>query len=99
MAMNDVPGSRTFFTAAGAIGLLWQVILIAFAFQHAESLRMLLQGAGIQPFIVTRLFLTTYKWWPLVLALSAVAVFVPLRRPTTSPTALALIAAIPLFVA
>jgi hypothetical protein len=99
MGMNDTPGARTFFTVAGGIGLLWQAILIALAFQHADALRVILHDAGIQPAIVTRLFFATYKWWPIVLALSGAAVFVPLRRATMSPTELAMVAAIPLFVA
>ena len=97
--MNDTTGPRTFFTVAGAIGLLWQVILIVLAFQHAEPLRVMLHDAGIEPAIITRLYLATYPWWPALLLLSALAVFVPLRRTTISPTAMALVAAIPLFVA
>jgi hypothetical protein len=97
--MNDQTGPRTFFTIAGAIGLLWQAILIALAFQHAEPLRKLLHDAGIEPTGVTRLYISTYPWWPVVLGLSALADFVPLRRQTISPAAMAVIAAVPLFVA
>lgn len=91
-------GPRTFFAAAGGVGLLWQVILVALAYQHAESLRAMLQTAGIEPGAATRLFFATYRFWPVVVALSAVAVFAPLRRAATSPRALALIAAVPLLI-
>jgi len=93
------PGARTFFAAAVSIGLLWQALLIVLAFQHAEPLGRMLREAAIQPPVVTRLFLSTYPFWPAGLVLSAIAVFAPIRRQATSQTTLAFMAAVPLLVA
>ena len=93
------PGARTFFAIAGSIGMLWQTILIVLAYQHADPLRELLRNGGLVPPLVTRLFLATYPWWPLGLLLSALAVFLPLRRASSSQTTLAFMAAVPLLVA
>ena len=95
---QPVSSTRSLLAIVAAIGLAWQLVLIVLAFRHGNALRIFLRDLGVQPPMVTRLFLATYEWWPVMLVLSALVAFLPLRRMSRLQTRAILAAAVPLLV-
>jgi len=92
------PSSRAIVALAAAFGVAWQLLVVALAFRHAPILRDFLRDAGVQPPMLTRLFLASYQWWPLAPLLSALLAFVSAARRPRSVTAAGATALLPLLV-